>query len=282
MGLENLASIEGNLGIGSNAALTSLAGLENLASIEGNLGIGSNDALTSLAGLENLNSIGESLTIGSSYSVGNPALTSLAGLENLNSIGGGLKIRYNDALTSLAGLENLNSIGGGLEIRYNDALTSLMGLENIAPASITYIWIHYNSSLSTCEIQSICEYLATHNGWGNIRDNAPGCNSPEEVEEACLGVGVDELSVVSQQSSVRVFPNPTSEIVHLEFEIQNPAPVCIQVFNAMGEMVADLSPGIRAEGQHRITWNTAHLPAGLYFCKVIAGKESAGLKLIKQ
>ncbi len=39
--------------------------------------------------------------------------------------------------------------------------------------------------MSNCDAQSICDYLASPNGTIIIHDNAPGCNSPEEVEEDC-------------------------------------------------------------------------------------------------
>jgi len=94
--------------------------------------------------------------------------------------------------------------------------------------------------------------------------------------------GISESSVVSRQSSVRVFPNPTYEIVHIEYEIKNPTSVCIQVFNAMGEMVVELSNGIMEIGKHQIIWNVADLPAGMYFCKVQAGQEVSALKILKQ
>jgi hypothetical protein len=82
--------------------------------------------------------------------------------------------------------------------------------------------------------------------------------------------------------NLTIYPNPTSEIMHIEFEIPNPSPVRIQVFNAMGGMVADLSDGILAKGKHQITWNAADLPAGLYFVRLNAGKDVAGAKLVKQ
>jgi len=179
-GLNLLTSIGGDLEIIGNDALTSLTGLENLASIGGDLDLSGNDDLTSLTALENLSYIRVALVIEN-----NTALTSLTGLENLSSFGGSLQINSNTALTSLSGLENLSSIGGDLDINYNDALTSLSGLENLAAESITNLHIYANGLLSTCEVQSICEYLASPNGTVSIYDNGPGCNSPEEVEEAC-------------------------------------------------------------------------------------------------
>lgn len=82
--------------------------------------------------------------------------------------------------------------------------------------------------------------------------------------------------------SITIYPNPAYEIVHIGYEIENPSHIELKVFNAVGEMVAVLQDGYLPKGKHRLDWNAAGLPSGLYFCKVIAGKESANLKLIRQ
>jgi hypothetical protein len=179
--------IEGDVTlIGNN--FTDLNGLSALTGIGGNLTIGtysgSNPSLTNLTGLENLASIGGSLSIGIDYA-GNPDLISLTGLENLASIGGDLNIAFNDTLTSLMGLDSIIFIGGVLTIENNEALTSLSGLENISTASITGLYIHDNISLSDCEVQSICDYLASPDGTINIYNNSHGCDNPRELIDAC-------------------------------------------------------------------------------------------------
>jgi len=128
----------------------------------------------------------------------------------LTSIGGSLIIGDwwqggNSALTSLTGLENLTAIGGSLEISRNDALSSLTGLGNIDAGSIENLKIRSNDFLSACEVQSVCDYLANPGGTIEIHDNAFGCNSQIEVEEACDGVSVEKLSLVNK---FLISPNP--------------------------------------------------------------------------
>lgn len=96
-----------------------------------------------------------------------------------------------------------------------------------------------------------------------------------------MGVGQLDGCPVGQLPII-VYPNPFSEIVHLELEIINPSPVSIQVFNVIGGKVADLSVGFMERGQHQLTWNASNLPAGLYFVRLNAGKDVAGMKLLKQ
>jgi len=178
-GLESISAIGGNLEIDANSSLINLSGLNNLTSVGIDVMIEDNDSLTSLSGLENLTSITEDLWLINNYS-----LTSLAGLNNLTSIGESLYIASNSALSELTSLINLTS-AGQITIHINSVLTSLEGLDNITPNSINYLVIDYNSSLSSCEVASVCDYLVSPGGSITINDNAPGCNSAQEVLEAC-------------------------------------------------------------------------------------------------
>jgi hypothetical protein len=207
-------------------------------------------------------------------------ITNLNGLSILTSIGGNLWIYSSDALASLTGLEGLTSIGGPLGISGNNSLTSLSGLENIAAGSIADLSITSNLSLSTCQVQSICDFLAAPNGTVSISNNAPGCNSPEEVLEACA-VGVGESAIGSQQSAVIINPNPTNgstEFLISNFQFQ---PVTLKVCDIHGRDVADLLDQKLPAGEHVVRWDATGLPAGMYFARLQAGNEFSSMKLIK-
>lgn len=276
-GLSILTSIGGNFMIGGyadgNPSLTGLTGLDNLTSIGGYLWIKKNTSLTSLTGLEGLISIGNNLEIWH-----NNALNTLAGLDGLTSIAGILFIEYNSSLTSLAGLEGLTTIGGDLLIGYHIALTSLAGLDNIEAGSITDLVIKYNTSLSNCAVQSICDYLAAPTGTVDIAFNAPGCNSPAEINAACETLGLEELIVAKD---FRFFPNPFTTHTTIEFDLPQSSSVSIQIFNTMGAMVDELYNDHLPSGEQQFKWNSGDLPKGLYYCRVQAGNEVVTRKIIK-
>ena len=106
-------------------------------------------------------------------------------------------------LESLTGLHSLMSIGGDLLIEGNAALFSLTGLNNIDAGSIDDLYIYDNSSLSFCEVQSICDYLVSPNGNIEIHDNTMGCNSQQEVDSACVYFSIQEI-----QDLVKCVANP--------------------------------------------------------------------------
>lgn len=183
--------IEGDVMI-KGSDIVDLHGLFMLTSIGGDLNIQFNPNINNLIGLNNLTTINKSLRI-----YFNDSLTTLDGLNNLNSIGGDLWIgdvyySVGSLLTSLESLSNLNSINGSLCVRYCNSLSSLAGLENINSGSITEINIYNNSSLSSCEVQSICNFLGNPTGVINIYNNAEGCNNPSEIADEC-GITMDCL-----------------------------------------------------------------------------------------
>ena len=156
----NCTEIERDVKIDADA-IRNLNGLSVLTSIGGRLQIRQdhpgNTGLSSLTGLENLTTVGGELEIWD-----NPHLKNLTGLDNLNAIDGNLSVHGNNGMTNLTGLDSLTSIGEMLMISGNDALKSLTGLGNID--TIQDLLITDNASLSSCEIQWLCDYLANPGG----------------------------------------------------------------------------------------------------------------------
>ena len=267
-GLNNLTSIGGMLSI-SNTTLTNLTGLDGIDSIGGLLFIGSNLSLTSLTGLEGLASVSWYLKIFS-----NESLASLSGLQGLTSIGGSLVIDGqfggNSSLTDLTGLESLTSIGGTISILRNSDLNSLSGIENIDPGSIQGLNIHHNPSLSWCAVLSICNYLANPGGMAYIgTSNSYGCQSTEEVLDSCeansVAIVENELSGESMVS-----PNPFKGFTTFSYILEKPSKIIITIYNPQGQIIDKIHQG-QAKGKQKVQWNSADLPAGMYYYRFQAG-----------
>jgi hypothetical protein len=289
-GLESLVYIGGGLGITGNLfRLTSLNGLNNLDTIGGYFGLTGNgfvdEGLTNLSGLDDLKYIGGDIII-----IGNDSLINLNGLENLNTIGGYINIgdgylsAGNKSLVSLSGLNNLTSIGvnslnggGDIRIHYNESLQDIEAIENINYESIFSLSINFNPLLSNCDVQSICGYLVAPNGTVEIYDNAAGCNSQQEVEEACGITGINVSALVTQQSSINLYPNPSSSKITIELPTQLSKNTFLSISNTNGQQ---LITQLIKEPQTEI--DIRHLPVGIYIVKVWNDKGVMIQKVIKQ
>ncbi|MCK9400240.1 MAG: T9SS type A sorting domain-containing protein [Bacteroidales bacterium] len=269
-GLDNVTSIGGSLWILHNPVLTNLEPLHKVDSIMDFLWIYSNNALTSLEGLENITYVGEDLSIS-----GNPLLTSMTGLEGLTFIGGIIVLDDNIALTSITSLANVTSIGGRIEFDGNWTLTSLIGLDNISAGSITGINIINNYALSTCEVQSICDYLAIPNGFVQFYNNATGCNSQEEVETACLN-GVDETTIPDNQ--IKIFPNPSSTSITLSL----PSTITVNSTTLSIRNVSAQQVLSRCITEPITILDIGTLPRGVYIVKITDNSTVEFGKFVKQ
>lgn len=295
-GLEGLDNINGILQIWYNDALINLSGLDNISYIATDLQIEGNYSLLNLDGLENLTYVGGNLIVGCviGWAHYHRSLKSLSGLNNLGSIGGYLWINCNDSLTNLSGLENLVNIGNGLIINGNKSLKNLSGLErlrniggfliiggggdcdgnplltnldgikNIDPESISKLYIRDNASLSTCNIESICNYLKSPTAEVDIQNNAPGCSSHEEVGAAC-----SEADIAAKENKLKplYYPNPVSHKLYFNEEVQE-----ITIFTLSGQMV-----------RHKIQTSSidvSNLNKGIYTIELVTGAGKKRDKLV--
>lgn len=279
-GLDALIEIGSHLIIQENNHLNDFEGLNNLTSVAGKAQIGrdtrigyeewpppgGNDLLESFSGIDNLSSVGGDFIIGD-----NNSLTSLSGLLGLNSIGGSLIITGDTNLTNLNGLENISFINGELAIRWT-ALTNLDGLNNISAGSIDELYIRGNPSLSSCDVQSICDYLVIPNGTISIGGNAPGCNSQTEVEAACL-VTVEETTT---GNGFTIIPNPAKDNITISYPVITDI-TALSIFNMSGEKVIE-----RQLDDNETQIDISVLPSGVYFVRLQNEKMVEVGKMVKE
>jgi hypothetical protein len=77
------------------------------------------------------------------------------------------------------------------------------------------------------------------------------------------------------------YPNPFRELTYISYYLPREARVDLSIFNLVGQKVAVLETGRRAEGHHVLTWNGTDdsgnsLPEGIYFYRmVIQGSDGA-------
>jgi len=158
----------------SNPQLTTLNGLDSLQRAI-YLNISYNPLLQNFQGMHRLSEIVLDATIES-----NPMLGSLDEFDALQTIGA-LRIADNDRLKNLQGLETLTGQYMSLDMAGNDSLSSITELPWTLQLGSTTITD--NPMLSVCDVPPVC--VAVRRGFASISNNAPGCNSPEEVKEQC-------------------------------------------------------------------------------------------------
>lgn len=253
-GFNGLERVEQHLEI-SAPNMHSLAGLDNLRFVGQNMVL-QDMPLHSLAGLQNLDTIQYQLVL-----VRLHHLKNMAGLESLRAAAP--VILECDSLTNLTGLEQLES-GATIALAGNPRLQSLQGLEHfrtltydtypfgslvllnnpqLQDVSALHADLHINSglllsgnsSLSACAVAPVCSYLAAPGDTTLIENNLPGCNTSEEILEAC-SVGLGE---VSESAGFTVFPNPVFAGTTLFVTLDNDflGPVKVEILGPDGRLI---------------------------------------------
>jgi len=201
----DITKIDGHVVINdtSDGNIRNLQGLSNLTCIGGTLVISENDSLTSLSGLENLDSIEYKLIVSK-----NNSLTNIANLTNITFINANIDIYENASLLTLGGLFNLDTINS-IAISDNPLLSSIESIENAYIGNSVSIF--NNPNLDVCNIKSICDFLETDPENIIIQNNAPDCNSINEVKELCF------VNIPNENSglSLQYYPNPTNKEINI-------------------------------------------------------------------
>ena len=138
--------------------------------------------------------------------------------------------------------------------------------------------IYNNSLLSICEVASICDYLQSPNGMIDIHDNAPGCNTQQEVEEACNAVSVQELIY---EDKFIISPNPLESSTIIEYTLHHNSPVTLRILDLSGREVTTLVNEVQQQGEQKMVFETTRLKPGIYFCILKTNEGIQTKKMIK-
>lgn len=110
-----------------------------------------------------------------------------------------------------------------------------------------------------------------------VASNVSGTDMPTEFLGRPTGVETIETS-----GSFRVYPNPVTDILNIEYTMPCDAKVFFVIDNAQGVLVNSFSR-FSTEGKNTLTLNASGLPAGTYFIQMIVdGRNVKTFKVIKK
>jgi hypothetical protein len=142
-------------------------------------------------------------------------------------------------------------------------------LNNISAGTITNIYIAGNTLLSSCDATSICNYLSSPNGEIIIQENAPGCNSQQEVEAACNQVSTESIGF---DDEILLFPNPAGKTVTISGN-KGTTIREIVIYNQTGQKVLQGKPVNNTLG-------ISNLRPGLYILELLTDQWKMRKKLM--
>jgi len=76
------------------------------------------------------------------------------------------------------------------------------------------------------------------------------------------------------------YPNPFNPVTHIRYAVPQPSQVKLEVYNSLGQKVADLVNEQKAAGQYTVAFDASQLPSGLYFYQIQAGRYEKVMKMM--
>ncbi len=89
-----------------------------------------------------------------------------------------------------------------------------------------------------------------------------------------------ENETVEDTGCLKLFPNPTSALVSLEYTVEKPCFVKLELINAGGQTLYLIDSGYKDSGVHRLIFNAEDFRPGTYFIRAVIGEKSIRKKLI--
>lgn len=96
---------------------------------------------------------------------------------------------------------------------------------------------------------------------------------------------VSDEPIVSNFGLTQNTPNPFGSATTLKYSLPSQTHARLAVYDVVGREVAVLLDQVMGEGDHTVRWNGrstagAQLPAGVYFCRLTAGTQSAMMRMV--
>ncbi len=86
--------------------------------------------------------------------------------------------------------------------------------------------------------------------------------------------------IVEDTGCLKLYPNPTGALVSLEYTVEKPCFVKLELINAGGQTLYLIDSGYKDAGIHRLIFNAEEFRPGTYFVRAIIGEKSIRKKLI--
>lgn len=109
----------------------------------------------------------------------------------------------------------------------------------------------------------------------------PGDNQINYVVIDKANIGLTSTKEIDlPETMIRISPNPTSDVLNIDYVLNQTSDIRVSFFDLLGQKVLDYSFGKKTAGNHRETLNPEGLKTGVYFVRIQADKKAVTRKVI--
>ncbi len=84
----------------------------------------------------------------------------------------------------------------------------------------------------------------------------------------------------STDLTVKIYPNPGSGDINIEYNTEKYSNVEVTILNYMGEEIERLYNGMQYEGHHKLLWKSDNVESGIYLCRIKANDKITIKKIV--
>ncbi len=93
--------------------------------------------------------------------------------------------------------------------------------------------------------------------------------------------GIEDIQTARERIFIRTFPNPATDIVHVQIESENAAAIRIELYDAYGKRLESLQQPTVPAGRHHTSLSLQAYPAGMYFLKILVNGVLTTAQILK-
>jgi deoxyribonuclease-1 len=167
----------------------------------------------------------------------------------------------------------INSGGDTLHVSSISSTNTAFGVGagslELAPESYTYVAVTYASGQMAL-VDSTRVVISSDDGDESVIQvpvsvEVGGCAGVPGQDSDGPGAGQPQAAICLYQNQ----PNPFDQETTISFEINEPQPVDLAIYNIRGQMVRRILQGERlAAGRHQVLFTATGLPSGVYYCRL--------------
>jgi len=179
----------------------------------------------------------------------------------------------------------------------NDALAVEVSTD--CGATWTTVWNQAGATLATLPVSTTQFTPSAATDWRSTTVDLTAYDNTNDVVVRFTGTSaygnnlyLDDINIANglitnvntiqkEAAEVRIMPNPVSNLMTLEFTMENTADANINIVNALGQQVQQVTNG-SFNGTNVIEVNTSELAAGVYFVNIVTEETTTTKRFVRQ
>ncbi|MBW6490478.1 MAG: T9SS type A sorting domain-containing protein [Lentimicrobium sp.] len=98
--------------------------------------------------------------------------------------------------------------------------------------------------------------------------------------ETILGTGIN-APLEDATAGFQVYPNPVNKRLTIEYQLQEPCMVTIELLDLFGRQVTVIQNEWQQSEKYKVNFDATALPPGIYFCRLLTGNKFETRKIIR-